>query len=81
MHLPVSESRFALCWYRTVARKPLIRELYVCAGGLDIESLIKTPLICSVSYFNLGGLGALFEGTKPTKTLRGDGTVLAGTVS
>jgi len=25
------------------------------------------PLISNVSYFNLGGLGALFGGAKPTK--------------
>jgi len=30
--------------------------------GLDIENLIKTPLIYSVSYFNFWGLGALFLG-------------------
>ena len=35
--------------------------------GLDIIKLTKTPLIYSVSRFNLGGLGALFEGAKPTK--------------
>jgi len=28
-----------------------------CAGRLDIEDLLKSPLIYSVSYFNLGGLG------------------------
>jgi len=28
----------------------------------------------SVSRFNLGGLGALFGGAKPTKPPRGDGT-------
>ena len=36
--------------------------------------LTKTPLIYSVPRFNLGGLGALFWGAKPTKDLRGDGT-------
>ena len=30
--------------------------LFVCAGGLDIMKLIKTPLIYSASRFNLGGL-------------------------
>jgi len=34
-------------------------------SGLDIESLIKTPLIYSVSYFNLGDL-ILCLGPKPT---------------
>ena len=32
-------------------------------GGLNA----KTQFIYSISYFNLGGLGALFGGTKPTK--------------
>jgi len=31
------------------------RELFVCPGGLDIIKLTKTPLIYSVSRFNLGG--------------------------
>ena len=39
-------------------------------------NLAKIPLIYSVSYFNLGGLGALFGEPKPTKTPRGDGTEL-----
>jgi len=43
-------------------------------GGLDIENFIKSPLIYSVSYFDLGGLGTLFGGVKPTKAPRGDGT-------
>jgi len=30
--------------------------LRVCAGGLDIIKLTKTPLLYSVSRFNLGGL-------------------------
>jgi len=34
----------------------------------------KTLFFYSVSYFNLGGLGALFEGDKPTEAPRGDGT-------
>ena len=42
---------------------------------LDIK-LTKTPLIYSVSRFNLGGLGALFEKTNPTKAPRSDGTEL-----
>jgi len=29
--------------------------------------LTKTPLIYSASHFNLGDLGALFGGSKPTK--------------
>ena len=43
------------------------RELFVCPGGLDIIKLTKTPLIYSVSRFNLGGVRALFGGAKPTK--------------
>ena len=59
---------------RTVARKFSIRGLCssaeglcVCAGGLDMMKLTKIPLIYSVSRFNLGDLGALFGGAKPTK--------------
>ena len=29
--------------------------LYVTAGELDIENYIKSPLMDSVSYFDLGG--------------------------
>ena len=36
-------------------------------GGLDIQKLTKTALIHTASCFNLGGLGALFGGAKPTK--------------
>jgi len=36
--------------------------LYVSVGGLYIENFIKSPLIYSVSYFDLGGLGTLFGG-------------------
>jgi len=35
-------------------------------GELDIENLIKSPKIYSVSYFDFGGLGTLFGGAKPT---------------
>ena len=45
-------------------------------GGLDIEKLIKPPMIYSVSYFDLWGLSTLFGGDKPTKAPRGDGNVL-----
>ena len=45
-----------------------------CKGAWH-SNLTKIPLICSVSYFNLGGIGALSGGAKPTKTTRGDGTV------
>jgi len=43
-------------------------------GGLDIIKITKTQLIYSVSRFNLGGLGALFGRSQPTKDPRGDGT-------
>ena len=36
-------------------------------GGLEVIKLSKIPLLYSVSRFNLGGLGALFGGAKPTK--------------
>jgi len=41
---------------RTVASKYSIGELCVCLVGLDITKLTKTPLIYSVSRFNLGGV-------------------------
>jgi len=34
----------------------------------------KTLFIYSISYFYLGGLGALFGGLSPPKPSRGDGT-------
>jgi len=40
--------------------------LGLCRGGLTFWKFVKSPLICSVSYFNLG-VGALFSGLKPTK--------------
>jgi len=43
-------------------------------GGLDIEKLIKPPMIYSVSYFNFGALNALFGELSPPKLPRGDGT-------
>ena len=45
-------------------------------GGLDNLKIDKNPLIYNVSCFNLGGLGALLEEAKSTKTPRGDGPVL-----
>jgi len=44
---------------KTVARKSSIGGPRDCAGGLDIDNSINTPLISSVSYFSLGA--------KPTK--------------
>jgi len=67
---------------RTVTRKFSIgglcgsaSELCVFFGSLDIIKLTKTPLIYSVSRFNLGGLGALLGGLSPPKPPLGDGTV------
>jgi len=45
------------------------RGLHVCAGWFDIVKIDKTPMIYSVSYFNLGGLGTLFGGLIPAKPL------------
>jgi len=42
---------------RSVARKCSLEGLYVCAGRLDIENILKSSLICTVSYLNLGTLG------------------------
>ena len=70
------------CESRTVVRKSSIGGLCVCAGGFYVcargawhTNLIKIPLIYSISCFNLGGLGALFEGAKSTKAPSGDGSV------
>jgi len=41
---------------RTIARNFSIGGLCVCAGWLDILKIDKTPLIYSVSCFNIGGL-------------------------
>ena len=42
--------------FRTVARKSSIGGFYVRAGGGLTFNFDKNPLICSVSYFNLGRL-------------------------
>jgi len=54
---------------RNRRQKVFNRGLHVCAGGLDIESLMKAPMLYSVSYFNLG-VGALFGGLSPPKAPR-----------
>ena len=59
--------------YRTVARKSSIGGLCVCAKGLDIEKLIKTPLMYSVSCFSLGGSVLCLGVLSPPKPPRGDG--------
>jgi len=46
-------------------QKLFIRGLNVCAGRLDIENLLKSLLIYSVSYFNLEALGLCLEGRSP----------------
>jgi len=65
-------------WDRTAARKSSTGGFYVCAGGLErlCKGLVnaKTYFIYSASYFNLGGLGALFGVAKPTKAPSWDGT-------
>jgi len=43
-------------------QKVFTRGLYVCAGRLDIENFLKSPLIYSVSYFNFGALVLCLEG-------------------
>jgi len=46
-------------------------------GGLNAKAVFNY----NVSYFNLGGFGALFCGAKPTKAPRGDGTEFVAHVS
>jgi len=38
-----------------------------CAGGIDIENLIKSPMIHTVSYFDLGGLVVCLGVLSPPK--------------
>ena len=59
---------------KTVARKSSIGRLCICIRGFDIEKLVKTPLICTVTYFNLGVLGASFGGANPPNPPRDDRT-------
>ena len=47
---------------RNVARRCSLGEFYVCAGKFDIENLLKSPLIYSVSYFNFGAWGFVWRG-------------------
>jgi len=64
---------------RTVTRKFSIGELYssvggfAFCGGLGIIKLTKTPLIYSVSRFNLGGVELCLGEAKPTKAHMGTG--------
>jgi len=61
----VNLSRF-LAMFRTVDRKFSIGGLCVCARGLEVLKMTKTPLIYSASCFNWG-LGAFFRGLSPPK--------------
>jgi len=54
-----------LAWYQNRRQKVFNREALRFCRRLDIPNFTKTPLIYSVSYFNLGGLGALFGGLSP----------------
>ena len=73
---PTTLHKSNLTCIRTVARKSSIVGLNVCAGGLDIENLIKTPLIHIGSHFNLGGSVFPLGGLKPPKPPCGEGTAL-----
>jgi len=42
--------------------------------GFDILKIVKTPLIQTVSYFNVGGFGVLFGELSPPKPSCGDGS-------
>jgi len=44
-------------------------------GGLDVLKIGTNSTDLQRLCFNLGGLGALFGGAKPTKAPRGDETV------
>jgi len=66
---------------RTVDRKCSLGGLYLCAGRFDSGNLLKSSLIYSVSYFNLGALGLCLEGRSPPKHPRGDGTESAWTAN
>ena len=53
---------------RTVARTSSIGGLYVCAEVLNILKIDKNRTDLQCFIFNIGELGALFGGAKPTKT-------------
>ena len=85
--LPVEKNRYTFVWAiminlpRTVARKCSVGGLYVCARRLDIENLLKSPLIHGVWYINLGTLGLCLEGRSPPKHPRRDGAESAWTAN
>ena len=62
-----------MCCNQNCHEKVFNRELYICAGGLDILKMI-IPLVYSVSYFNLGGLELCLREIGPLKPSRGDRT-------
>jgi len=54
------------CWtFRWQRHSEQNRRQEVFTRGLDIENLIKTSMIYSVSYFDLGKIGTLFGGLSP----------------
>ena len=57
--------------FRIVARKSSTGGFTFVQRCLTFYKLSKTALIYSVSYFNLGGLGALFGGIKPLPVATG----------
>jgi len=48
-------------------QKVFSRGLFDCVGGIHNLKFSKTPLIYSVSYFNLGGTWSFAWGSMPTK--------------
>jgi len=66
-----TDCRLTNCTGNSQNRRQIVFNRGVCvsAGGLCVFAggLTKTPLIYSVSCFNLRGHGALFGGAKPTK--------------
>jgi len=44
---------FSSSWHQNRRQKVFNRAIYVCAWALDIENLIKIPLVYSVSYFTM----------------------------
>ena len=62
--------------HKTVARMSSIRGLtFLQGGGAWHPNLTKIPLIYSVSYFNVGEIGALFGGLSPPP--HGDRTAMS----
>jgi len=80
------KNRYAFVWAimfnlpRSVARKCSLG-LYVCTGRLDIENLLISPLIYSVSYFNLGAVGLCLDRRRPPKHPRSNGSESAWTAN